>query len=230
MSVPDDVKQLLVELRTYLQEKCEPPVYVSDRRLLKSVNLMKVGPPPTGSHPGQHTERTLFWCMSLTPCQSRKLFRSPQHAVSSTPRGRLERCWTVQLCLQVAAYTSGRSSVSPFDCLLLQHVLWQRPEEAVRIADYILSQLASDEKSLEQADYIFKGVPAPPNEQVLQSIEAPSRLPPLWDRTAASAVTITLSCCCQACLRGLARRPRQTSLRTCCWRRSGRCASCWWGS
>ena len=29
----------------------------------------------------------------------------------------------------------------------------------MRIADYILSQLASDEKSLEQADYIFKGVP-----------------------------------------------------------------------
>ena len=54
--MPDDVKQLLVELRTYLQEKCEPPVYVSDRRLLKSVNLMKVGPLHTaGSHPRPHT-------------------------------------------------------------------------------------------------------------------------------------------------------------------------------
>ena len=57
VSVPDDVKQLLVELRTYLQEKCEPPVYVSDRRLLKSVNLMKVGKGPhtARSYPRQHT-------------------------------------------------------------------------------------------------------------------------------------------------------------------------------
>ena len=52
----------------------------------------------------------------------------------------------------------------------------------MRIADYILSQLASDEKSLEQADYIFKGAPPPALEQVLQSIEAPSGQPTLWDK------------------------------------------------
>lgn len=60
--------------------------------------------------------------------------------------------------LQVAAYTSGRSSVSPHDCTLLQHVLWQRPEESDRIADHILKQLATDERRLEQIDYLFKGI------------------------------------------------------------------------
>lgn len=42
VAVPDAVQQLLVDLRSFLQEKCEPPVYVSDRRLLKAVNLLKV--------------------------------------------------------------------------------------------------------------------------------------------------------------------------------------------
>ena len=35
--------------------------------------------------------------------------------------------------LQVAAFTSGRSYVTPKDCMLLQHVLWNRPEEAEKI-------------------------------------------------------------------------------------------------
>lgn len=40
--VPQHVIQLLADLRTYLQEKIEPPVYVSDRRLVKAVALMQV--------------------------------------------------------------------------------------------------------------------------------------------------------------------------------------------
>jgi MoxR-like ATPase len=45
----------------------------------------------------------------------------------------------------VAAYCNGRSSVSEFDCLLLQHILWQRPAEADRIYDWLLGQLAVDD-------------------------------------------------------------------------------------
>lgn len=41
--VPQHVIQLLADLRSYLQEKIEPPVYVSDRRLVKAVALMQVG-------------------------------------------------------------------------------------------------------------------------------------------------------------------------------------------
>jgi MoxR-like ATPase len=61
------------------------------------------------------------------------------------------------LRLQVAAYTSGRSSVSQYDCLLLQHVLWQRPDECERISDHIIKHFASNEKAVEQTDYIFQG-------------------------------------------------------------------------
>ena len=32
---------LLSDVRSFLQDKCEPPVYVSDRRLLKTVALMQ---------------------------------------------------------------------------------------------------------------------------------------------------------------------------------------------
>eukprot|EP00882_Tetradesmus_deserticola_P032305 GHRQ01036610.1.p1 GENE.GHRQ01036610.1~~GHRQ01036610.1.p1 ORF type:complete len:138 (-),score=36.08 GHRQ01036610.1:264-677(-) len=41
--VPQHVIQLLADLRSYLQDKIEPPVYVSDRRLVKAVALMQVG-------------------------------------------------------------------------------------------------------------------------------------------------------------------------------------------
>lgn len=56
--------------------------------------------------------------------------------------------------LQVAAYTNGRSTVSPYDCLLLQHCLWQRPEERERIYDYLLDKLSTD-ANVPQFDYLF---------------------------------------------------------------------------
>ena len=58
--------------------------------------------------------------------------------------------------MQVAAYTSGRDAVTLDDCLLLQHILWQRPEEASRISDWLLSQMAED-NGLEAANYILRG-------------------------------------------------------------------------
>ena len=45
--------------------------------------------------------------------------------------------------------------MSEYDLLLLQHVLWQRPEEAQRIADYLLGQLASDSGG--QIDMLLQG-------------------------------------------------------------------------
>lgn len=49
------------------------------------------------------------------------------------------------LALQVAAYCNGRDTVTEYDCLLLEHILWQRPEHAPKIADWLLSQLAVDD-------------------------------------------------------------------------------------
>ena len=42
VSVPSRVIDLLVGLREYLQDKCEPPVYVSDRRFTKCVTFLQV--------------------------------------------------------------------------------------------------------------------------------------------------------------------------------------------
>ena len=58
--------------------------------------------------------------------------------------------------LQVAAYTSGINSVNKFDCLLLQHMLWQRPDESQRILDFLLERLAV-ESSTQQPDFLFDG-------------------------------------------------------------------------
>jgi MoxR-like ATPase len=35
--------------------------------------------------------------------------------------------------------------VSEYDCLLLEHVLWQEPEHAAKISDWLLAQLAVDD-------------------------------------------------------------------------------------
>ncbi len=40
--VPPPVIQLVTDLRIHLQERFEPPVYVSDRRLVKSIQLLQV--------------------------------------------------------------------------------------------------------------------------------------------------------------------------------------------
>ncbi|KAL3147397.1 hypothetical protein ABBQ38_014463 [Trebouxia sp. C0009 RCD-2024] len=98
VKVPIEVRQLLADLRTHLREKLEPPVYVSDRRLVKAIGLM-----------------------------------------------------------QVAAYTSGKDSVSLLDCLLLEHILWQQPDQQARITDFLLSQISEDD-GLQSADYILASI------------------------------------------------------------------------
>ena len=42
VKVTEDIINLLSDVRTFLQDKCEPPVYVSDRRLVKAVAIMQV--------------------------------------------------------------------------------------------------------------------------------------------------------------------------------------------
>ncbi|GBF89830.1 hypothetical protein Rsub_02534 [Raphidocelis subcapitata] len=42
VDIPDSVVDVLVELRNWLQDKCEPPIYVSDRRFMKSVQMLQV--------------------------------------------------------------------------------------------------------------------------------------------------------------------------------------------
>ena len=42
VDVPETVIDLLTSLRDYLQDKAEPPIYVSDRRFMKAINMLQV--------------------------------------------------------------------------------------------------------------------------------------------------------------------------------------------
>ena len=42
VDVPESVIDVLTSLRDYLQDKAEPPIYVSDRRFMKALNLLQV--------------------------------------------------------------------------------------------------------------------------------------------------------------------------------------------
>lgn len=89
VDVPDSVIDILTDLRTYLQDKCEPPVYVSDRRFMKSVQL-----------------------------------------------------------LQVVAFGDGRNAVNEYDCVLLEHVFGNRPDDAHKVCAARASYLVSSWQNL----------------------------------------------------------------------------------
>ncbi|KAL4438050.1 hypothetical protein ABPG77_004271 [Micractinium sp. CCAP 211/92] len=98
VDVPEPVIDLLTGVRNYLQDKCEPPVYVSDRRFMKAVKM-----------------------------------------------------------LQVAAFADGRSAVNEYDCLLLEFVLGQRPDDAHKVKAFLLETIASD-PGLQQTELVFLGL------------------------------------------------------------------------
>lgn len=98
IDVPDSVIDILTDLRNYLQDKCEPPVYVSDRRFMKAIKM-----------------------------------------------------------LQVAAYADGRTAANEVDCLLLEFVLGQRPEDSHKVRSRVLEVIASD-PGLQQAELVFLGL------------------------------------------------------------------------
>lgn len=98
VSIGDDVIDIITDLRNYLQDKAEPPVYVSDRRFMKAINMM-----------------------------------------------------------QVAAYADNRTTVNESDCLLLEYVMGQRPDDARKVRMHILETLAAD-KGLQQCELVFLGL------------------------------------------------------------------------
>eukprot|EP01025_Chloroclados_australasicus_P045499 TRINITY_DN4981_c0_g1_i1.p1 TRINITY_DN4981_c0_g1~~TRINITY_DN4981_c0_g1_i1.p1 ORF type:complete len:535 (-),score=79.64 TRINITY_DN4981_c0_g1_i1:305-1885(-) len=98
VDLPESVVDLLTSLRNYLQEKAEPPIYVSDRRFMKAINL-----------------------------------------------------------LQVASYADGRDAINEYDCLLLEHVFGNRPDDAQKVRTYMLETIASD-PGLQQTELVFLGL------------------------------------------------------------------------
>lgn len=81
-----------------LQDKCEPPMYVSDRRFMKAVQM-----------------------------------------------------------LQVAAHADGRAAVNEYDCLLLEYVFGNRPDDCHKVRAQVLEIIASD-PGLQQTELVFLGL------------------------------------------------------------------------
>ncbi|EFJ46414.1 hypothetical protein VOLCADRAFT_93182 [Volvox carteri f. nagariensis] len=106
VDVPDSVIDLLTGLRNHLQaageewgpDKCEPPMYVSDRRFMKAIRM-----------------------------------------------------------LQVAAYADGRDQVNEYDCLMLEHVFGNRPDDGVKVRQQVLDMVAAD-PGLQQAELVLLGL------------------------------------------------------------------------
>ena len=97
MELPDAVIDILTSLRNHLQDKCEPPVYVSDRRFMKSVNLLQVAAHADGRDQVCNPP-LVFLCMSLTLGSSSVL---PQFA-ASRPRLMQTARWHEAICLCMA--------------------------------------------------------------------------------------------------------------------------------
>jgi MoxR-like ATPase len=98
VDISDEIIDVLTELRNYLQDKCEPPIYVSDRRFMKAVNMM-----------------------------------------------------------QVAAFADNREQVSEADCLLLEYVMGNKPEDSQKVRSKVLEILASD-LGMQQCELLFLGL------------------------------------------------------------------------
>jgi len=63
VDVPESVIDVLTSLRDYLQDKCEPPIYVSDRRFMKALNLLQVAAYADG-----RDEVSFAFCMHAVTC------------------------------------------------------------------------------------------------------------------------------------------------------------------
>jgi hypothetical protein len=62
----------------------------------------------------------------------------------------------VQL-LQVAAHADGRAAVNEYDCLLLEYVFGNRPDDSHKVRAQVLEIIASD-PGLQQTELVFLGL------------------------------------------------------------------------
>ena len=108
-----------------VQDKCEPPVYVSDRRFMKAVKMLQAWHAPVACLPACClASPALPWlALPLLPARVLASWAGPGPTPSS-PRA------PPAALPQVAAWADGRSAVHEYDCLLLEFVLGQRPDDA----------------------------------------------------------------------------------------------------
>lgn len=59
--------------------------------------------------------------------------------------------------MQVAAYTDGRNLVTQYDCILLQHIFWNQPDESERIYEWLLGRIVFDD-NIAQVQFLISGI------------------------------------------------------------------------
>lgn len=94
------------------------------------------GPLQAGLSSLQQQQLAVVECLQYVPVQPAE--GVAERGSSVTAQRAEASCSPICNAPQVAAYTSGRSRVAEYDCLLLRHILWQRPDESERIYDWLL--------------------------------------------------------------------------------------------
>ena len=56
----------------------------------------------------------------------------------------------------MSAYCNGRAEVNEYDTLLLKHIFWNQPDEAERIHDWLMKNLAASDENT-QVSYLLSG-------------------------------------------------------------------------
>lgn len=62
-----------------------------------------------------------------------------------------------RLLMQVAAHADGREAVNEYDCLLLEYVFGNRPDDCHKVRAQVLDIIASD-PGLQQTELVFLGL------------------------------------------------------------------------
>ena len=139
MDVPESVIDLLTGVRNHLQDKCEPPVYVSDRRFMKAIKMLQARRPCLACAGGGGWGAVGCVIDAVAEGEGRARWvgasAESQPATQAAPGSWLAHSHPLPACHprlypQVAARADGRSAVNEYDCLLLEFVLGQRPDDA----------------------------------------------------------------------------------------------------
>ena len=86
VDVPDSVVDILTDLRNYLQDKCEPPIYVSDRRFMKAVRMLQVAAYSDGRSAANEVDCLLLeFTLGQRPEDSHKVRSRVLEVIASDP-------------------------------------------------------------------------------------------------------------------------------------------------
>jgi MoxR-like ATPase len=86
VEMPETVIDILIDLRNYLQDKCEPPIYVSDRRFMKAVRMLQVAAHADGRTAVSEVDCLLLeFTLGQRPDDAQKVRARVREVIASDP-------------------------------------------------------------------------------------------------------------------------------------------------